>query len=168
MYSMLVFCIMYINPSLYKNIFFKLIKVILICIGTALIVLASIGYNGQTNTNSIFKTVTSSTELKSQLDIAKSKQKIALLKVDAKWCTYCRELDAKLFNNPQKQELLKSTNMYFIKLDVTTSTELHKYIEKNLDVVGLPEIIIIDTKGNIIHHLRNPKYTEIERVLNTI
>jgi thiol:disulfide interchange protein DsbD len=65
----------------------------------------------------------------------------------ADWCIPCKEYDALTFTDPRVIELSKEFDNY--KLDLTkTMSEKTERIRNKFKIVGMPTIILIDSKGN--------------------
>lgn len=162
-----IFIIISTHNDTYKGKLCSFLKILVIALASFMLVTASTGNSIFPNSNlQIFQLVQSVEELQNQINMAKKNNQPVFLKAHAKWCVYCKELDRKFFNNPEKEEALKSKDFLYLKVDVTNSTALYSYLEKSWGVIGLPEIIILDRNGDEAFKLRSPSPEEVESAIN--
>ena len=70
----------------------------------------------------------------------------------ADWCIPCKELDALTFSDPQVIE--KSNEFTAFKVDMTrTMDEKTEEIRDRFNIIGMPTVLIIDSRGNEIRRL---------------
>lgn len=86
---------------------------------------------------------------KEGLVLAQLENKFAMIDFYADWCEACHELDKYTYSD---QEVINELNDFVsIKIDATKSTpEINKLLSK-YGVVGLPAVIFIDKKGNVLN-----------------
>ncbi|MDZ7765528.1 MAG: thioredoxin domain-containing protein [Melioribacteraceae bacterium] len=65
----------------------------------------------------------------------------------ADWCIPCKELDAMTFSD---ERVINETKEYLsFKIDMTqTMSEETEIIRNKFNIVGMPTVLIIDSKGN--------------------
>ena len=98
--------------------------------------------------NSVFKTVTTQTQLQNLLDTAKAQQKMVMVDLYADWCIECKIMAKTLFSDSQvKGELARFTS---IKLDITEFNEFHKRYLEEKGIFGPPALLFYGRDGNII------------------
>ena len=70
----------------------------------------------------------------------------------ADWCIPCKELDALTFSNP---EVIKSLSGFSsLKVDMTkTMSDKTALIREKFRIIGMPTILLIDSKGEEIHRI---------------
>jgi thiol:disulfide interchange protein DsbD len=86
---------------------------------------------------------------KEGLVLAQLENKYAMIDFYADWCEACHELDNNTYNNQDVINELK--DFISIKIDATKSTpEINKLLSK-YGVLGLPAVIFIDKKGNVLN-----------------
>ncbi len=69
----------------------------------------------------------------------------------ADWCIPCKELDALTFSDPRVIKELESYTSY--KVDMTQMTEANEELRKKFNVIGMPTVLIINSKGEEVHRL---------------
>lgn len=70
----------------------------------------------------------------------------------ADWCIPCKELDARTFPDPEVVRLSKNFDNY--KVDLTKSmSEKTERIRKQFNILGMPTILIINSKGKIVNRI---------------
>jgi thioredoxin:protein disulfide reductase len=69
----------------------------------------------------------------------------------ADWCIPCKELDALTFSDSRVLDKLDSFTVY--KVDMTKNDETNEQLRKRFNVIGMPTVLIIDSKGNEIKRL---------------
>ena len=72
--------------------------------------------------------------------------KPVLMDFFAEWCPACRELDEKTWPDESVQSQLD--HYVAIKLDLTKTTEESKALLKKYNVIGMPTVILFDSRGN--------------------
>lgn len=64
----------------------------------------------------------------------------------ADWCIPCKELDALTFSD---ERVLNEFNRFTVyKVDMTKNNETNELLRKKFNVIGMPTVLIIDSKGN--------------------
>jgi thioredoxin:protein disulfide reductase len=69
----------------------------------------------------------------------------------ADWCIPCKELDALTFSDPQVLNEFERFTVY--KVDMTKNNDTNEQLRKCFNVIGMPTVLIIDSKGNEIKRL---------------
>jgi thiol:disulfide interchange protein DsbD len=69
----------------------------------------------------------------------------------ADWCIPCKELDALTFSDKRVLKEFERFTVY--KVDMTKNNETNESLRKRFDVIGMPTVLIIDSKGNEIKRL---------------
>ena len=70
----------------------------------------------------------------------------------ADWCIPCKELDALTFSNTKVVEESKRFTSYKVDMTQTLSEETEK-IRNNFNIVGMPTVLIINSKGEEVERL---------------
>ncbi len=70
----------------------------------------------------------------------------------ADWCIPCKELDAQTFSDPRVVELSKEFICFKIDMTQTMSDETDR-IRNKFNIVGMPTIIIMDSKGKEVNRI---------------
>lgn len=69
----------------------------------------------------------------------------------ADWCIPCKELDKLTFS---KQSVINEFERFTIyKVDMTKNDETNEQLRKRFNVIGMPTVLIIDSKGNEVKRL---------------
>ncbi len=69
----------------------------------------------------------------------------------ADWCIPCKELDALTFSDKRVLKEFERFTVY--KVDMTKNNETNESLRKRFNVIGMPTVLIIDSKGNEIKRL---------------
>jgi len=69
----------------------------------------------------------------------------------ADWCIPCKELDALTFSDERVLKEFERFTVY--KVDMTINNEINEQLRKRFNVLGMPTVLIIDSKGNEIKRL---------------
>jgi thiol:disulfide interchange protein DsbD len=69
----------------------------------------------------------------------------------ADWCIPCKELDALTFSDKRVLKEFERFTVY--KVDMTKNNETNESLRKRFDVIGMPTVLIIDSKGNEVKRL---------------
>lgn len=69
----------------------------------------------------------------------------------ADWCIPCKELDALTFSDKRVLNEFERFTVY--KVDMTKNNDVNEELRKRFNVVGMPTVLIIDSKGNEIKRL---------------
>ncbi len=69
----------------------------------------------------------------------------------ADWCIPCKELDALTFSNKRVLNEFERYTVY--KVDMTKNNDTNEQLRKRFNVVGMPTVLIIDSKGNEVKRL---------------
>jgi len=69
----------------------------------------------------------------------------------ADWCIPCKELDALTFSDKRVLKEFERFTVY--KVDMTKNNEINESLRKRFSVIGVPTVLIIDSKGNEIKRL---------------
>jgi thiol:disulfide interchange protein DsbD len=91
---------------------------------------------------------------RARLDAARTAAKAAgrpvLVDFWATWCVYCKKLDKSVWNDPTV--VAESSRWTTIKIDATaTDDEEMSAIKEEFGVSGLPRVVFIDSRGEILH-----------------
>lgn len=98
---------------------------------------------GQTSNSGI--NIQWNTDLNAAFGLAQKSNKLVFADFYADWCGYCKKLDEDTFVNPNvKQKFAQS--YVLVKINVDQNPEL----ASEYQVYGLPTLIIMDSKGNVI------------------
>jgi thiol:disulfide interchange protein DsbD len=69
----------------------------------------------------------------------------------ADWCIPCKELDALTFSDQRVLNEFERFTVY--KVDMTKNDDTNEQLRKRFNVIGMPTVLIIDSKGNEIKRL---------------
>lgn len=69
----------------------------------------------------------------------------------ADWCIPCKELDALTFSDKRVLNEFERFTVY--KVDMTKNNDTNEQLRKRFNVIGMPTVLIIDSKGNEIKRL---------------
>ncbi len=89
---------------------------------------------------------------------AQAAQQPVLLDFFAEWCGACHELEEKTYTNPEFVEL--STKFKLIKVDATQDNPETQKILAQFGVQGLPTVLFINKKGEILKNLTFTQFIE--------
>jgi thiol:disulfide interchange protein len=92
-----------------------------------------------------FIKVSKLSEVKRQLELAKKNHKVAFVEFSANWCGDCRDMDTKVFNQPQITQAM--SGLVNIKVDISDKSREVEEIKKAFVVYGTPTMIFFDTHG---------------------
>lgn len=109
-------------------------------------------YNVAHLQNDSFKHIADVDELSTAINDAKSQKKLVMLDFSAKWCTSCKIMENRTFNNPDVAKAL--ANFVTLKADVTANDLSAKTLEKRYSVVAPPTLLFFDVSGKEIPELR--------------
>ncbi len=82
----------------------------------------------------------------------------------ADWCIPCKELDALTFSDSRVVKELENYTTY--KVDMTKINDENEELRKKFNVVGMPTVLIINSKGEEIHRLTG--FVDAEEFLKLI
>ncbi|MCK7523226.1 MAG: thioredoxin domain-containing protein [Ignavibacteriales bacterium] len=69
----------------------------------------------------------------------------------ADWCIPCKELDALTFSDERViKEMGRFTNY---KVDMTKMTQENEDLRKRFNVIGMPTVLIIDSRGKELNRI---------------
>ncbi|NJD23231.1 MAG: DUF255 domain-containing protein [Melioribacter sp.] len=83
---------------------------------------------------------------------AKSKNEKIIIDFSAEWCVPCRELDAQTFSNEKVIEAGKDFKTFKADMTKSDSEETEK-LRQEFKVLGVPTVLIIDSKGNEVERI---------------
>jgi thiol:disulfide interchange protein DsbD len=69
----------------------------------------------------------------------------------ADWCIPCKELDALTFSDKNVLDEFERFTVY--KVDMTKNDDTNEQLRKRFDVIGMPTVLIIDSKGKEIKRI---------------
>lgn len=88
--------------------------------------------------------------LASQRAAARAAGKPVLIDFWAQWCIYCKKLDKLVWNVPEI--VAESARFVTIKVDATKPDDAEmEQIKEEFQVPGLPRVIFIDSRGEVLH-----------------
>lgn len=70
----------------------------------------------------------------------------------ADWCIPCKELDALTFSDPEVIKAFSEFNSYKVDMTKTMSDET-EVIREKFKIIGMPTILLINSKGEEIHRV---------------
>lgn len=154
------------GPSLELSIFKAL------CMFSLLVVLLSsllnqerferfVGYNSSTFANTQWEVFSEDKLLK-----AKENGQIVILDFYADWCPACKELKHKTFADPRV--LNYSKNIKWFYFDSTKPTAQLDIYKKKYSILGLPTILLFNTKGDLRSDLTLTGYEDAERFVERL
>lgn len=89
---------------------------------------------------------------------AKADNQPVILDFFAEWCAACHELEEKTYTNPEFVELSKQFKL--VKIDATEDLPEVKQILEKYKIKGLPTVIFINKKGDILSELTFTQFLE--------
>lgn len=92
-----------------------------------------------------FEAIGSSAALAAKLDDARAQGKPVLLDFSADWCASCKTIEKEVFGDPQVQRALEG--VVLLRADVTASTDAHRTLMREHQVVGPPTVMLFDPEG---------------------
>ncbi len=82
-------------------------------------------------------------------DLAIKTNKNLLLDFGAEWCSICKKIDRKIFNNPEFKDIL--SKFIFVKIDATdSSSEIYNRLSKKYKIIGVPVILVTNPSDESI------------------
>lgn len=82
----------------------------------------------------------------------------------ADWCIPCKELDALTFSDKRVIEQFEQFTVY--KVDMTKNDETNEQLRKKFNVIGMPTVLVINSKGNEVKRLTG--FVNADEFLNYI
>ncbi len=99
--------------------------------------------------------------------IAKRDGKPVVLDFFADWCIPCKELDVKVFSDPEVAAELERFQL--VKVNNTDSTDESEARMARYDAKILPTVVIIDSSGKVVEHVRAiPRMIEPREMLEIL
>jgi thiol:disulfide interchange protein DsbD len=153
-----LWALLFIGSALYlfrlKNVFAKIVSIILLILGVIFIIgtvtKATNILNPLENISNVkkvhlkFKSIKTLEELENI--VANAKQPI-MIDFYAKWCISCKELEHTTFANKEVQNKLK--NFILLQVDTTNNTNEDKKLLKRFNLFGPPAIIFFNNKKEL-------------------
>lgn len=99
-----------------------------------------------------FKPISNTSDLTSEINNARSHNKIVMLDFYAKWCTSCKMMENHAFKNPDVIKVLN--NFVTLKADVTKNDDNIQKLEKQFRVVAPPTFLFFDNTGKELREFR--------------
>ncbi|MEM1244623.1 MAG: protein-disulfide reductase DsbD [Pseudomonadota bacterium] len=99
-----------------------------------------------------FHIIKSPKELNQQLKIAKKQQKFVLLDFYADWCVSCKQMDRRIFANPQVQT--KLSKFYLIRANITANSPQNKALSQQFNVIAPPTIVFFSVNSSELNQYR--------------
>jgi len=90
-----------------------------------------------------FEKIKTVEDLQAKIAKAKAAGKHVMFDYYADWCTYCKQYEDYVFNEPKVQELLKA-NFILVQADVTANDEEDQRLLKHTEVQAPPAILFFD------------------------
>jgi len=87
------------------------------------------------------------------LALAKKKNLPVIIDFSAEWCTACHEIDALVFQNKTVVSEMQN-KIIAVRIDVTENSETNSAVLRKYGVIGLPTIVFLDKKGNLLESPR--------------
>ncbi len=101
---------------------------------------------------SMFKHVANEKEINEAIQEAVHNNKIVMLDFTAKWCTSCKLMEHRTFNNPEVTKALG--NFIALKADVTENDKIAKKLQHKYQVVAPPTLLFFDSNGHELEKMR--------------
>ncbi|BCA95443.1 hypothetical protein TUM19329_18040 [Legionella antarctica] len=95
-----------------------------------------------------FIKVSSLSDVKLQLELAKKNHKVAFVEFSASWCGDCQDMDSKVFSQPQIIQAM--SGLVSIKVDMSGKSKEVAEIKKTFAIYGTPTMLFFDTHGTQI------------------
>lgn len=92
------------------------------------------------------------TDIDAALADARVTNRFAIVDFTADWCLVCHELDQATFQHPDVAALLR--NALRIRVDATQIDSAIESVFSRFGVLGLPNVVLIDPRGQIVEHAR--------------
>lgn len=105
-----------------------------------------------------------STDIEQSLQAASQAGKPVLMEFTASWCVYCQRMEKSTFTDPR---VAAQINRQFVAVRV--DADKHKDLVKDLEIEGLPAILVVSPDLQIIHRIKgfqtaNALLTELNKV----
>lgn len=80
------------------------------------------------------------------LELARERETRVLVKFDAEWCTYCRQLEEEVLSQPEGRELAGDLVAVRVDFDDPANRALvERYV-----ILGLPTVLVVTPEGNLV------------------
>lgn len=143
------------SASSKKGLLFQSIGILAIVYGGIILynLATAIVYPVQQNNlvDNQFITVNKLNEVHHQLAQARKEHKVVLLEFSASWCGDCKDMDTKVFNQPQIAQAM--SGLVTIKVDVSDKNDEVDSIKKAFSIYGTPTMLFFDTHGSHVSKL---------------
>ena len=90
------------------------------------------------------------------LELSDKEQKPIFLDAYAPWCKECRRMDKDVF---QDKELSVFFNEHFLNVKIDITSAVGKILAKDLDIIFLPTMLILNSDGYVTMRLEGGKTT---------
>lgn len=105
---------------------------------------------GEKNTE---KTLAWHSDLPSAKMMAKKEKSDILIDFWAEWCSACHEMENKLFQDKEFQDLVQAHKLTLLRLDFTEPDEATEKLAEKYNIRGLPTLVLADYQGNMYHSI---------------
>ena len=118
------------------------------------------------STKLAFNRVTSLTEVKQLLAVAKNNQQPVFIDFYADWCLDCKRMQRTTYQEPS---VIKArTRWQAIEIDVTETSDISEEVKRYFGVFGPPATLLIKPDGSEFENLRQYGYMNEETFVNLI
>lgn len=106
-------------------------------------------------------------DLKKAKEKAKTEKKLLFIDTYATWCGPCKQMDKKVFNDP---EVIEYFNKTFINVKIDVDTEEGQAIANSYHIDEVPTLLFINAEGKVLRRLSGyyPVQKLIEQANETV
>jgi thiol:disulfide interchange protein DsbD len=94
---------------------------------------------------------------------ANAEKRPVIIDFTAEWCAACKELDRKTFIDEKVRA--EATRFVMLKIDATEMTEAMEKLFEKYGILGLPNVVFIDSNGRILDDPRVTGFVPAEQFL---